>query len=70
MDRFLNHLNQAVWAESEKNWPGQGQILYFVSGRAGFGPKFEFPFRAGPGRNFFSLFRAKIVAKRAGPGPV
>ena len=53
------------------NWPGQARakILYFVSGRAGLGPKFQF---LGPGRNFFLYFgpgRAEIVPMPDGPGP-
>ena len=65
----------------KKNWSGRtrAKILYFVSGRAGLGPKFQFLFRAGPGSglnfNFpFGPGRAVLGRKfqflcRAGPGP-
>ena len=54
----------------KKNWPGRARakILYFVSGRAGLRPKFQFRFGPGsglnfnfpirPGPKFFSLLRA------------
>ena len=43
-----NHLNQAVWDEiGEKIGRARANIFYFVSGRAGLGPKFQFLFRAG-----------------------
>ena len=50
----------------KKNWPGQARakILYFGSGQAGLGPKFQFPFsllRTGPGWNCSH-------AGRVGPG--
>ena len=39
---FKNHLNQAVWDEiGKKNRPGRPEL----------GPKFQFPFRAGLGRD-------------------
>ena len=72
--------NQVVWAEIEKKIdrtrPGT-KFYYFVSGWAGLGPKFQFPFRAGlgSGRNFnlsFGLGRAQdeifiFTSGRAGP---
>ena len=83
MDRFENRLNQAVWDENGKKiGRARVKILYFVSGRAGLEPKFQFLFRArpgsdwnfnfffAPGRNFFSLLRAgwaEIAALRAEP---
>ena len=55
---------------------GRAEILFFISGRAGLGPKFQFPFRAGPGSglNFNFSFgpgraRAEIFSLlRAGLG--
>ena len=54
--------------KSEKKMAGPGRalakILYFVSGRAGLGPKFQFPFRARPGSDLTLIF----LTGRAGPG--
>ena len=75
MDRFKNHLKQAVCPEIwKKDWPGRARakILYFVSDRAGLGQKLQFLFRAGPAqsRDFFLYFgpgRAEVEAVQAGP---
>ena len=45
--------------EKKLAWPGRAQpkILYFVSGRTGLGPKFQFAFQAGPGTDLnFNFF--------------
>ena len=45
-------LTKLPGTKSEKKLAGLGRarakILYFISGRAALGPKFQFPFRAGP----------------------
>ena len=79
MDRFLNHLNEAIWDEIGKKLAGPGRarakILFFVRVELGPGSDLNFNFSFGPVRARAEIFllyfepgRAKIVAMRAGPG--
>ena len=66
---FTNHLNLSGPSRNrkKKNWPGRARaiILYNVSGRARLGPKFQFPFRAGPGSDIILNFSFRMDRARA-----
>ena len=47
--------------------PSRAEILFFISGRAGLGPKFQFPFRTGPGSDL--NFNFSFESDRTRPGP-
>ena len=56
-----------LYRNRKKIGRARAKILYFVSGRAGLGPKFQFPFRARPGRARTEI--SISLSGRSGPGP-